>query len=73
MLVIFDFLCEGCNKVFESLADRDDPKAECPDCSKSAKKLLSAPSVHLDGTDPGFPGAYSKWARRHEKHGKVRK
>jgi len=32
---------------------------------------MSSPSVQLDGTDPGFPDAYDKWAARHEKAGKL--
>lgn len=66
---IFDYRC--CGKVFEKLtrnADQDNVK--CPECGQLAKKLLSAPQIALDGTDPGFPDAYDRWARRHETHGK---
>ncbi len=38
---IFEFRCEDCGKLFETLAKRDET-VECPDCkSKNTKKQLS--------------------------------
>lgn len=65
----YDYQC--CGKKFEritSIAQRDN--VICPLCNGLAKRLLSAPQIMLDGTDPGFPDAYDRWAKRHENHGK---
>lgn len=67
---IYEYRCED-NHVTEALttiANRHNP-ITCS-CGKEATFIVSCPSVQLDGTDPGFPGAYDKWARRHEKAGK---
>jgi len=41
----------------------------CKKCDKPASFIVSTPNIALDGTDPGFPGAYDKWARVHENAG----
>jgi len=38
----------------------------CKACNSEAHFIVSAPSIQLDGTDPGFPDAYDKWAKVHE-------
>jgi hypothetical protein len=38
-----------------------------------AVRIISGTSVKLPGWDPGFPGAYDKWAREHEKASKKHK
>ena len=35
-------------------------------------RLIGMPRVALDGTDPGFPGAYSKWADVREQNRAVK-
>lgn len=69
---IFEYKCPMCHYVSEhmcSVSKRKEPKS-CRKCGNDeAKFITSAPSVALDGTDPGFPGAYDKWARTHESYG----
>ena len=62
---IYEYECTGCKEYFTSLksiAERDN--ASCPLCSAPGKKLISIPRIALDGTDPGFPGAWDKWERK---------
>ncbi len=51
-----------------SISNRKEP-ITCKACNSMASFIISAPSISLDGTDPGFPGAYDKWARLHENAG----
>lgn len=67
---IYEYLCPQ-GHVTESwakVADRHNP-ATCH-CGEEAKFKISCPMVACDGTDPGFPDAYDKWARQHEKKGR---
>lgn len=69
---IYQYQCPMCKYISEyscSISERKEPKG-CKKCSSEANFIVSAPRVALDGTDPGFPGAYDKWARIHENHGK---
>lgn len=69
MLILFDFECEICDHVFEALVDREVKETDCPECGRNAVRKISPVRSKLDGTDPGFPGAYDKWARDHIKRG----
>lgn len=65
---LYDYWCRECNSTFEAsrkIADRE--SCECPKCGATADKLVSAPTVALDGTDPSFPGAYLKWGNDYKK------
>ena len=47
---LYEYHCDGCDEEFESIqsiAKRDD--AECPDCGKPARRLLSGFSVGAGG------------------------
>lgn len=64
---IYDFRCPD-GHTFDHycrVADRNKP-VTC-ECGKSANRIMSLPHFHLNGTDPGFPTAYDKWADMHEK------
>lgn len=61
-----DYRCE-CGKVFEAFVNDDSP-VRCS-CGKSAKRLLSAPRFHLDGSRGHFPTAAMRWEREHEQAG----
>jgi putative FmdB family regulatory protein len=68
---LYSYNCPGCGKAFEaikSVADR--ATAVCPSCSDEAKQAVCAPTIALDGTDPGFPTAYDAWAKKHERAGR---
>jgi len=40
------------------------------ECGGEYHRQISAPRIALDGTDPGFPDAYNKWATQHEQGGR---
>jgi|LakMenE01Jun11ns_1017448.scaffolds.fasta_scaffold9921185_1 hypothetical protein len=62
-----DFSCGACGKQTERFVETDIRIVQC-DCGAMAVKMVGMPRVALDGTDPGFPGAYSKWADIREKN-----
>lgn len=65
--MIYEMICPN-NHVTEKMckvAQRHEPTT-CH-CGEQTKLKISAPRFHLDGTDPGFPDAYDKFARQHEK------
>lgn len=67
-LRFFEFKCKN-GHVFAKRVDSEVRSFEC-ECGESANRIISRPSFILDGTDPGFPGAYDKWARDHERAAK---
>ena len=64
---LFDYECAACG-VFE-LWGNTDTKRSCPNCGQRLVRLISAPAVVLDGTDPGLPRAWRRWADHHERAG----
>jgi len=65
-MILFDLQCPKCSKVFEAYLKSHESESPCPDCGTNAHTIISPVRSKLDGTDPGFPGAYDKWARLHE-------
>ena len=74
MRILRDFQCPHCEKVQERFVSDEITEIMC-DCGEFAYRVIGMPTVMLDGTDPGFPGAWDKWARireeRHRKHAKL--
>ncbi len=68
--MIFDFKCDNCSHVEEQFLDSRLTISSCSLCGSTSTRQIGAPRIALDGTDPGFPDAYDKWARQHEKAGK---
>ena len=59
---LFDFKCESCDEVFETIAKRDEIP-ECPKCgNKETQKQISAGSFSLQGGGWASDG-YSKGNR----------
>jgi putative FmdB family regulatory protein len=58
---IYEFQCNGCNKVVEAwLSLSDKPLETCPACSGSMRKLISRSAFHLKGGGwyaDGYSGA----------------
>lgn len=69
--MIYEYKCDDCGSVRQKLVPMSERRVDqaCSQCGGIAKFIISASPFHLDGTDPGFPGAYDKWAREHEKAG----
>ena len=59
MRQLIDLKCPDCGKQTERYIE--DTQVPCI-CGKTMYKVIGMPRVALDGTDPGFPGAYDKWA-----------
>jgi len=72
MKLLRDFECKYCGREYERYVDSAVKKVDC-DCGKSADRIIGMPRVALDGTDPGFPGAYDKWARVREDNAREKK
>lgn len=60
---IFEFLCEN-RHVSEALVSPDTRETYCKECGKSAVRIISAPTVSLEGITGAFPGAYDAWERK---------
>lgn len=71
MRVLNDFRCQSCGNLDESLENRETTSISCKVCGGPAQRVLTAPVFHLDGSDPGYPTAYDKWAKDHEKAAKI--
>lgn len=69
MLMLYDFQCKDCGYTDEQLVAPSVQILECRKCGSFMSRKIGTPSIRLDGTDPGFPDAYAKWARQHEKAG----
>lgn len=63
-----DFRCHECSQVSERFVDTEVNETKCPNCGGVAIRIIGMPRVALDGTDPGFPGAYDRWATIREKN-----
>ena len=70
MKAMFEFVCDTCG-VFDRYIDSALHTAEC-DCGSTGKRIISAPAVRLDGTDPSFPGAYERWAKIREDNARIK-
>ena len=66
-MLTYDYKCPECGTTEEELVkDNTVMYVKCPTCHTLAARQLAAPRSKLDGTDPGFPDAYNKWANQHE-------
>jgi hypothetical protein len=66
--MLFDFKCPN-GHVFERNVPSDVRFQDCPGCSESAGRLISAPTLKIP-FNKDYPGASYKWARKHEKGSK---
>ena len=64
-LILYDFECPQ-GHTFESLVPPGQLESECPVCDKQAKRLVSIPTVKLEGYSGDFPTAYDRWAKVHK-------
>ena len=69
----YDFMCEDFH-MFESFINSEDRALPCKICGEEAKRIISCPTIKLEGITGSFPGAAEKWARvRAEKLSQERK
>jgi hypothetical protein len=62
-----DFKCDSCGASYERFIDTQVHYIPC-ECGQKAHRIVGMPRVALDGTDPGFPDAYDRWATIREKN-----
>ncbi len=72
-LTLYDWRCAKCGLKFESLQQPDVFHISCVECDGSSKRLISAPTIAISGTDPDFPTAYGKWEKTQKNKRKVEK
>lgn len=69
----FDFSCED-SHISESFVSVDDRAISCKTCGKKATRILSCPTIKLEGITGSFPGASDRWEKvRAEKLSQERK
>ena len=71
MRMLRDFRCRSCDETFERYIDNNIEQVTC-ECGGLADRIIGMPRVSLDGTDPGFPGAYEKWAKTREDNARIK-
>ena len=71
MRQMFDFCCGSCGSLFERLVDSEYRTVEC-ECGANATRLISMPTVRLEGVTGAFPGAHEKWARIREDNARIK-
>ena len=60
---IFEFLCENGHRT-DSLVDTECYATLCKECGAEAKRVMSAPSMKLEGWSGSFPTAADSWVRK---------
>lgn len=70
---LYEFQCpEG--HITEQLREPEVRTSVCPQCFLESQRIVSAPSVRLEGISGHFPGAYDRWEKvRAEKLAQERK
>tara|TARA_R110000803_G_scaffold1228_5_gene4006 strand:+ start:51 stop:323 length:273 start_codon:yes stop_codon:yes gene_type:complete len=66
MRIIRDFTCPN-GHTTEKFIDREVESIDCPDCTETAKKIISPVTTMLNVTSGDFPGATAKWLRGRDK------
>jgi len=68
MKILIDFQCPECKATFEKLVNTHLHSIEC-ECGGLANKIISMPTIKLDGISGDFPSASDHWAKiREERH-----
>ena len=57
MKILFDFECTDCG-VFDKIIEYT-TTTDCPTCGKESKKLISTPTIKLEGISGDFPDAHA--------------
>ena len=62
-LRMFEFLCANSHRT-EALVSPDTQHLFCSKCGAEAAKIISAPTMKLEGCSGSFPTAYDSWERK---------
>ena len=64
MKILYNFQCRDCKESFEKLTEYTQVST-CPLCGEVADKLITAPTIKLEGHTGSFPGAAWAWEKKH--------
>jgi hypothetical protein len=62
---MLDFKCTSCNHIDERFIEYTQTST-CSLCNCNSEKLLSTPTIALEGISGSFPGAADAWAKKHK-------
>ena len=62
-LRMFEFECANSHRI-EALVQPDVQQLPCSKCGQQAVRVISAPTMKLDGCSGSFPTAYDSWERK---------
>jgi len=65
MRVLYNFTCRDCKDTFEKYIEYTQI-TECPSCGGQADKIITAPTIKLEGISGAFPGAAMAWEKKHK-------
>lgn len=60
---IFEFVCKD-NHRTEAFVDTEVHATPCKECGSEATRVVSAPTMKLEGFTGSFPTAYDAWERK---------
>jgi predicted nucleic acid-binding Zn ribbon protein len=60
---IFEFVCENAHRT-EAFVDTECHATPCKECGAEAKRVMSAPTMRLEGCTGDFPSAADAWVRK---------
>jgi ribosomal protein L37AE/L43A len=60
---MFEFVCANSHRT-EALVHFSTQEHTCPVCGEVGKRVISAPTMKLEGFTGSFPSAYDSWERK---------
>jgi hypothetical protein len=69
-LRVFDFLCEE-GHLHEHFVSYEVTEVSCKDCSKTALRQVSTPTIYLEPFSGLHPSASDRWARNRAEKQKI--
>jgi predicted nucleic acid-binding Zn ribbon protein len=60
---IFEFVCGNAHRT-EAFVDTECHATPCKECGSEAKRVMSAPTMRLEGCTGDFPSAADAWVRK---------
>ena len=67
----YNYICTSCEHIqteWRCMCERK-KKTECVKCGSKSILTVSAPAILLDGSNPDFTAAHSRWVKEHESRG----
>ena len=66
----FEFYCDNAHRT-EAFVDDEIRNMPCKECGQDAHRIVSAPTMKLEGWTGSFPTAYDAWERKRAEKLKV--